>query len=205
MLYANSTAEPVPDHVLRAMFVARKAVFIDLLKWDVPVVDGRFEVDQFDTDDACYLVLTSPEGAHLGSARLLPTLRPHILGTLYPYLCTDVPPSGEAVFEITRFCLDRSLRSMERRRVRDTLVHALAEHALVHGISHYTAIAEFAWFQQILAFGWSCMPLGVPQRVGSSLLTALRITIDPRTPALLAAAGIKADPTIMASDQRAAA
>jgi len=34
---------PVPDHVLRAMFAARKSVFVDLLKWQVPVLDGRFE------------------------------------------------------------------------------------------------------------------------------------------------------------------
>nr|WP_298188955.1 acyl-homoserine-lactone synthase [Novosphingobium sp.] len=36
------------------MFAARKAVFVDLLGWNVPVVDGKYEVDQFDTPSARY-------------------------------------------------------------------------------------------------------------------------------------------------------
>lgn len=38
-----SETGPAPDAVLRAMFAARKAVFVDLLKWDVPVLAGRYE------------------------------------------------------------------------------------------------------------------------------------------------------------------
>src|SRR3546814_12577576 len=45
------------DAVLAAMFEARKRVFVDLLGWDVPVLAGRFEVDQFDDVHARYLVL----------------------------------------------------------------------------------------------------------------------------------------------------
>jgi len=50
-------AGPIPDGVLRAMFAARKAVFVDLLKWDVPVLGGAYEIDQFDDEHAAYLVL----------------------------------------------------------------------------------------------------------------------------------------------------
>jgi acyl-homoserine lactone synthase len=49
---------PSRDLALRAMFEARKRVFVDLLKWDVPVLGGRFEVDQFDDEHAAYLVLS---------------------------------------------------------------------------------------------------------------------------------------------------
>lgn len=180
--------------VLRAMFAARKAVFVDLLKWDVPVLDGRFEIDQFDDGHATYLVLTDGEGGHLASARLLPTNRPHILGDLFPHLCEAAPPRDPAIFEVTRFCLDRSLDARARRAARDTLVTALVEHALVQGITAYTAIAEIGWFQQILAFGWRCLPLGLPQIDGGTMLAALRIEIDDDTPRQLAAAGILARP-----------
>src|SRR3546814_703285 len=145
---------PTPDGVLRAMFAARKSVFVDLLKWDVPVLEGRYEIDQFDDEYARYLILADRGDGHLGSARLLPTMRPHILDSLYAGLCADAPPRGTSVFEITRFCLDRHLSTVERRAVRDTLVCALVDHALAHGIASYTAIAELGWFQQILAFGW---------------------------------------------------
>ena len=188
----NQAALPASDDVLRAMFAARKSVFVDLLKWDVPVIDGRYEVDEFDDEHATYLVLTDAEGGHLGSARLLPTTRPHILDSLYADLCEAAPPRGLDIFEITRFCLDRSLGARDRRQVRDTLVAALVSYALDHGITHYSAIAEMGWFQQILAFGWTCRPLGLPRITGGAMLAALMIEIDANTPARLAAAGIAA-------------
>lgn len=193
MLHTFRTATPpTEDAVLRGMFAARKSVFVDLLKWDIPVVDDRFEVDQFDNEHAVYLVLTDTDTGHLASARLLPTERPHILDTLYAELCEDAPPRSADVYEITRFCLDRGLTARERRTVRDALVLSLARHALDHGITCYSAIAEMGWFQQILAFGWRCRPLGLPQTIGGRMLAALAIDIDADTPDRLAAAGIGA-------------
>jgi len=181
---------PVPDAVLRAMFAARKSVFVDLLKWQVPVLDGRFEVDQFDDEHARYVILSEPDGTHLASARLLPTNRPHILDSFYASLCEGTPPRGEEVFEITRFCLDRNLRAAERRVVRNRLVTALAEHALANRIRRYVAIAEMSWFEQILGFGWQCRSLGRPQMRDGALLVALEIAIGADTLDGLAAAGI---------------
>ena len=148
MLHAlQSGAGPVADAVLRGMFAARKSVFVDLLRWDVPVIDGRYEVDQFDDSEATYLILTDAGGEHLASARLLPTTRPHLLDSFYAALCEEGPPRGEHVFEITRFCLDRRLNTVARRAARDSLVTALVDHALQHRIRAYSAIAEMAWFQ----------------------------------------------------------
>ncbi|UXC89761.1 autoinducer synthase [Sphingobium sp. RSMS] len=181
---------PLPDTVLRAMFAARKSVFVDLLKWQIPVLDGRFEVDQFDDEHARYIILSEPDGTHLASARLLPTQRPHILDSFYARLCDAPPPRGGDIFEITRFCLDRNLRAAERRVVRNRLVTAIAEHALENRISRYVAIAEMNWFQQILAFGWQCRPLGAPQWHEGSLLVALEIEMRADTLDRLAEAGI---------------
>jgi acyl-homoserine lactone synthase len=192
------------DRVLRAMFAARKSVFVDLLKWTVPVVAGTYEIDQYDDAAATYLVLTDGAGAHLGSARLLRTDRPHILGSFYPDLCAEAVPAGPRIREVTRFCLDRRLKAAERRQVRDTLVSALADHALANGIESYSAIAQIGWFQQILAFGWRCRPLGLPRHRDGALLAALRIDIDTDTPALLRAAGIVPS-AALAGDLQAAA
>jgi len=186
----QSRARPTEDPVLRAMFVARKLVFIDLLGWDLPVVDGAYEIDQFDTPEACYLVLTDAQGHHLASARLLPTIRPHLLGSHFQALCEGGPRCASDVLEITRFCLDRRLRATDRRLARDTLVSALAEYALANRIAAYTAIAEPDWFRQIMAFGWRARPLGRPQAIDGQMLVALTIEIDTDTPARLRAAGI---------------
>jgi N-acyl-L-homoserine lactone synthetase len=190
VLLVDSTAENVPDAVFRSMFAARKSVFIDLLKWNLTALGGRYEIDQFDDAHARYLILTDANGEHHASARLLPTTRPHILDTLFPSLCGSDIPRGPKVWEITRFCLGRQLCAADRRQVRDQIVSALAVHALKTGIETYTGVAEMAWLQQILSFGWQCRALGQPLPSGSALLGALEITITPDTPAKLAAGGI---------------
>jgi acyl-homoserine lactone synthase len=190
MIHTIDRASEAEGAVLRAMFEARKRVFVDLLKWDVPVLGGAWELDQFDDHEATYLVLTDDAGSHRASTRLLKTTRTHILGDLFPQLVDGDVPRGPHIREITRFCLDRSLRASERRRARDELVSALARHALTTGIDRYTGVAEMGWFQQIRNFGWRCTPLGSPRTVGGARLAAMVIDIDVATPSLLAAGGI---------------
>jgi len=179
------------EHVaLRSMFEARKRIFVDLLKWDLPVLAGRFEVDQFDDPHATYLIVTDKDGGHLASARLLPTTRPAILDALFPHLVAGPVPRGEGIAEITRFCLSRDVNAAMRRTARDILLAGLVDHALANGIHSYTGVAELVWFRQIERFGWECRSLGEPCIDGGRLLTALRIEIDAATPARLAGAGI---------------
>jgi len=184
--------------VLRNMFEARKRVFVDLLGWDVPVLAGRYELDQFDTPDAFYLVLTGSDREHRASARLLPTDRPHILDSLFGELCEGPVPQGPGIFEITRFCIDPRLDRIERRRARDELVQGIARFGLARGIRLYTGVAEAGWLKQVLAFGWKCRLLGEPHSVGGKMLGALAIEIDRDTPRLLEANGISGRaPTVL--------
>lgn len=190
IVIGSQSREPAKEPLLQAMFEARKQVFVDLLKWDVPVLDGRYEIDQFDDEHAIYLIVADAAGQHLGSARLLPTSRPHILDSLFPSLCAGEPPRGPDCFEITRFCLGRNRNATQRLDTRNRLVSVLARYALENGIAAYTGVAELSWLQQILAFGWRCRPLGLPRAIGGRTLGALRIDVDSDTPALLAANGI---------------
>ena len=175
---------------LRSMFEARKRVFIDLLKWDIPALAGRFELDHFDDVDATYLIVTDADGEHLASARLLLTTRPALLDSLFPELVDGPPPQGRDVLEITRFCLSPGIGARQRRVARDSLLVGLAEFALANGIRTFTGVAELAWFRQVEGFGWDCRPLGPPQLHSGAALVALRIDIDGSTISRLAAAGI---------------
>lgn len=196
MLRAIEERPAVDEHAaLRAMFRARKEVFIDLLHWDLPALAGEFEVDQFDNQDAEYLILMGREGEHRASARLLRTDRPHLLGDLYPHLCAGPVPSGPTIKEITRFCLDRHQPAIERRGARNQLVTALADYALENGISAYTGVADLDWFNQIQRFGWACEPLGQPVRHDSRWLTGLHIAIEPDTVERLRRGGAYAELT----------
>jgi N-acyl-L-homoserine lactone synthetase len=188
--YAHDIPAPLEHPVLREMFAARKQVFVDLLGWDVPVIEDRYEVDQFDDGDATYLIVPDGEGGHAGSARLLATTRPHILDSLFPQLCAVTLPRGPEVLEITRFCLARRQGASARLETRNQLVSGIVDFALDHGIRTFTGVAELGWLQQILAFGWDCRPLGLPVRLGGRMLGALRIDVAADTPDRLAANGI---------------
>ena len=189
------------DGALRTMFRARKEVFIDLLKWDLPVLADEFEVDQFDSD-AEYLILLEDGVRHRASARLLRTDRPHLLGDLYPHLCAGPVPAGPTIREITRFCLDRHQRATERRSARNQLVTALAEHALAMGITAYTGVAEQEWFEQIRHFGWECKALGQAVAHEGRRLIALHIRIDDETIEGLRTSGVYEAPRLMLAAPR---
>ena len=183
-------SQAMEHRLFRSMFEERKRVFVDLLRWDVPVIAYRYEVDQFENDRAVYIVVTGNDGEHRASARLLPTTHDHILGTIFPDLCDEAPPCGSAILEITRFCLARKLRARERLEVRNQLVTALVEYALAHQIRSFAGVAEWPWFQQILSFGWTCRPLGLPTFEDGRSLVALQIDVDDRTREQLRASGI---------------
>ncbi len=180
------------DRVLREMFQARKRVFVDTLGWDIPVVEGMYEIDQFDDPHATYIIIADAQGRHRASARLLHTERPHILGDLFPCLCTGPVPRSLLLREITRFCIEPRLPALERRLARNQLISALADHALDCALSGYTAVASQIWYGQIAKFGWACSPLGSPCQINGEDLIGLRIAIDARTPAALASRGIYA-------------
>lgn len=175
---------------LLPMFEDRKRLFVDLLGWGVPVIESAYEVDQFDDAHCVYLVAGEPGDAHLGSMRLLPTTRPHILNTLFPALCDGPVPVGAHVWEITRLCLPNRLRTARRLEIRCRLISAMVDHALAEGISVLTGVVQASFRAQVLAMGWRCAALGPAARIGGSELGAFAIEIDAGTPELLAATGI---------------
>jgi acyl-homoserine lactone synthase len=159
----------------------RKAVFVDRLKWDVPVVDGIYEIDQFDIDDAIYLVATDPKHQHhLGSVRLLPSKGPHLLGDVFPHLCDQAVPVGDDVWEITRMCTHPS-KELDALAIRRLLVVALCEFGLLYGIRTYTVVTHMQMVSALIAVGWECEPLGEPQLVAGDMVGALAIKISPAT------------------------
>jgi len=167
--------------LLRGMFADRKRLFVDLFGWDVPVVDGQYEMDQFDTDDAVYLV-AGYDGEHDASLRLAPTTVPHMLGSVFPHLSPHGVPSGPTTWESSRLCLPQRHGAERRQVLRNRLISAMVDVALARGIEHYTGILPAPFRKEVLAMGWRAEPLGpaVPMPGGS--VGAFIVHIDPDTP-----------------------
>lgn len=167
--------------VLEQMHRDRKAVFVDRLKWDVPVVDGQFEIDQFDTENAIYLMsIDHRRQRHQGSVRLLPSTGPHLLGDVFPHLCEHGVPTGDDVWEITRMVTSPS-KDIDPRPIRGKLVTALCEFGLLYGIRTYTCVTHVQMLSSLLSVGWECEPLGEPQPVAGDMVGAMAIKISPAT------------------------
>jgi N-acyl-L-homoserine lactone synthetase len=173
---------PLATPTSRSMHRERKRVFHDIMRWDVPIVDRDYEVDQFDTKEAVYFLRRDDSGNLLGSLRLLSTERSHMLTDVFAYLCDVEIPTGPNVWEITRACVTPTIKAIERLRVRNQLTSALVDYALVNGIDTYTCVCSAGWLAQMLALGWVVEPLGLPRPVDGVLTAALKIQIDKTTP-----------------------
>lgn len=161
----------------------RKRVFVDRLGWQVPVLEGEFEIDQFDGPGAVYLVATDAAGRHAGSLRLLPTQDPHLLSEVFPQLCERGVPRGPDIWEITRLCTAPD--AADPRPVRRHLMLGVIEFALLKGIRRYTCMTHVPYLSAVLAAGWDAMPLGLPQEDAGVTVGALMIEMSPETLSLM--------------------
>ncbi|MFT3727878.1 MAG: acyl-homoserine-lactone synthase [Terricaulis sp.] len=166
-------------HALMQMHQQRKRLFIDELKWPLAETAG-IEIDDFDSPEVVYLLETeSPRGGVTGSARLLPTDRPHLLGSAFSHLCTRAPPTGANVWEATRFCPAPDIgKGEERRQLLARMIAAIMETALLFGVDKVTFVANSALAPLALKAGWQVEPLGKAHRAGRDRVTAFVAHID---------------------------
>jgi N-acyl-L-homoserine lactone synthetase len=185
----DTNREFYPD-LLAAMFADRKRIFVDTLKWNLPVTNGRYEIDCFDDAHAVYIIASDTAGNHLGSFRLLQTDRPHILDSLFPSLCNQSIPSGPSIREVTRFCVSPDVARKHRRAMRNTLISAMVDYARDTGIAALTGVVSTHFLDQILAMGWDCDPLGDHLQICGVEIGAFCAHVDEHTPAALTHTGI---------------
>ena len=163
------------------MYRDRKRVFVDWLKWKIPVTDGKYEIDQFDSDNAVYLIESDVYGRHLASIRLLPTTKPHLLADVFPALCDGPVPRGDRIWELTRFCVSPDEIKRDGKRLMNLMWTASVEFAVEHGISEFTCVTHMAFLSQILSAGWDTTPLGLPKEVDGGLIGAVLFRISEET------------------------
>lgn len=176
------TARAAHSHLFDRMFEDRKRLFIDLLRWNIPITGHRFEIDSFDTSDAIYIIAADRNSNHLGSLRLLPSAYPHILDSLFDSLCPKGVPTGEHIYEITRLCLPARFDTKRRLEIRKLLISAMVDYALTHGIEKFTGVVDARFRTEILSMGWLAEPLGPAITYGDANLGAFAIHIAPDTP-----------------------
>ncbi|NER60710.1 GNAT family N-acetyltransferase, partial [Pseudomonas sp. MAFF212428] len=88
---------------LAALGRYRYRVFVGALGWEL-ACEPDAEIDQFDHEDALYLLAQDTSGEVVGCARLLPTVQPYLLGEVFPQLLGgERPPAAVDTWELSRF------------------------------------------------------------------------------------------------------
>jgi len=157
----------------------RKAVFVDGLGWNIPVID-HFEIDRYDRDDTMYLIAKhDANGAVLASTRLLPTIQPHLMIDLFRSACRGNTPCGPSIWEVSRFCVSPEVRSRrERVLLFGEIVCGVIETAASRLVRQVTFSANAALLPLTLSCGWKAQLLGPTLPDGADQLTAVMADID---------------------------
>jgi N-acyl-L-homoserine lactone synthetase len=160
-------------HALMEMHRQRKQVFIDDMGWRLDESMG-LEIDQFDSEEATYLIETGDDGAVLQSARLLPTAAPHLLSEVFAELCPEGAPRSPYIWEASRFCpAPDTPKGPPRRVLLGRMIAAILETSILFGIEQVSFVASAALAPLAAGAGWRVKALGPRRRVGRERLTAM--------------------------------
>ena len=142
-------------HLLTEMHRQRKQVFIDKLKWRLEESAG-LEIDAYDSHEAIYLIEAGTPTSDVSvSARLLPTVRQHLLSQQFADLCEEELPAGPGVWEATRFCpAPDTPAGPPRRDMLGRMIAGIMETALLFGVEQVTYVADAALAPMAQKVGW---------------------------------------------------
>ncbi|HVK82263.1 MAG TPA: acyl-homoserine-lactone synthase [Verrucomicrobiae bacterium] len=147
---------------LDQMHRQRHALFVEELGWNaLTSVDGR-EIDEFDDDNAVYL-LTIDHGEVIGSIRFLPSWRRSLMAEKLAGFVDGEMPIGPDIWEWTRWAPGVGVSPRKAIKSRATLFAAAMEFALSRGIVMFTAVVDPKYIPLMIELGWTPEPCGLIQ------------------------------------------
>jgi len=93
------------------MFTDRRLQFIDRLNWDLSITSEGYEIDQYDKQEAVYVICSDGNGNHRGSMRFLPTTGRTMINDHFSELIPGVSIQSNRIWESTRLCVSRDSTS----------------------------------------------------------------------------------------------
>lgn len=174
---------------LDQMFRMRHAYYIEGHGWSgLTSRDGR-ETDEFDDEDAVYLMSLDPFGDVAASVRLNPTTGPTLLKKFADWSDEAIPES-QNVWDISRWIAAPKHRRASNPRWPSNhqreLMIGILEFCQSRGLNHLVMLAENRLAERITAYGWPLRNLGQPREYegGKGIAVAAEITVGPHVLAL---------------------
>jgi len=149
---------------LLGFFRERHRIYVEEKGWREDDGSG-LEIDQFDTDDAVYLIGID-DGRVMTGTRLISTMQPHMAGEVFPHLCNlQGVIRSPKVAEWTRGFIIPEYREKGIGPIKGQFCSAVMDYCLHEGIGLVGGIQELYWLRLWKRFGWKVIPAGVPAKV----------------------------------------
>jgi N-acyl-L-homoserine lactone synthetase len=180
---AMGTSNYLGVELMRLMHEFRHDIFVKRLGWSLPLVAG-VERDEYDTEEAAYLVVRDESDRVTACARLLPTLGRYMLPELFPQLLGGRPePRSAAVWELSRFAAN--VRETGEGRVLSLskptldLLEQVFGFAREKHISRLLLVTSVSIERLMLRAGVAAHRISHPATVDGKLCVALFIEVPP--------------------------
>jgi len=168
---------------LLAHFRLRHEIYVVERNWTNLASPDGLERDQFDNNDATY-ILASENGQIIGGSRLVPTTRPHLLSEVFPHLAVVRGlPRAVDIYEWTRMFVIKGRREGRTMggQTRGMVICGVLEHCLDNDITGLTALIEMFWLPLFHSMGWNLTPLGPPELINGEWSIAVKMAINENT------------------------
>jgi acyl homoserine lactone synthase len=174
----------MPPSILADMARYRRKVFVEKLGWELHGTE-ELEFDQFDRADTLYVVARNRAREVVGTARLLPTLRPYLLGDVFPGLLGGLPaPASADVWELSRFAaMDLSSSATPpslgqfSAEFSGDLLRAAMRCAAAHGAKRLITVSPLAVERLLRKAGFETQRAGPAQIIDGATIFACWIRI----------------------------
>jgi acyl-homoserine lactone synthase len=149
---------------LEEMFRIRHDIYVNRRGWKALAREDQREIDQFDTEQAVYLLGLDELGRVKSGLRLVPTMGPHLIRDVFPHAVTwGRVPCDEKIYEFTRYFIvgDKS-GMLKKRKAAGELLCAMFEYGLSAGLTHFSLLCDTFFLPHMLECQWKVRPLGLP-------------------------------------------
>lgn len=165
---------------LAAMHAQRREHFIVERGWPLGERDGG-EFDEFDDENACYLVGFSADDEVAVSVRFRPTAETSLIADAFPHLIapTEQPVKAADVYEATRYCAARAFRGDKGFSRRSQLHVAMLEVMQDRRARRLIGFMDVEFIPYFRRFsGLRLRPLGVPAPYDQGMTLAFELGVD---------------------------
>lgn len=184
MRITSGCSAEISTPLMHRMARYRHRVFVETLGWQLKCRDA-LEYDQFDRDDTLYVIAQNESGDVIGTARLLPTIRPYLLSEVFPNMLNGAaPPQSPDVWELSRFATmdfsgqTGSAMDQFSSPITTGLLRAASHCAMAQGAQRMVTVSPLGVERLLRRTGFKAHRLGPPMVVNHQPVFACSIRCE---------------------------